>query len=88
MLLGMVDDVIKINKWSLGQSGGVAGPETCKIAIFEAIKKNEKSKKSLQNWMESQGECTRVLSICFLAIRGPPSGGFAPLKKITSIHSR
>ena len=44
------------------QRGAWWGPKPVKIAIFEAIKKNEKSKKSLQNWMESQGGCTRVLS--------------------------
>ena len=30
MFFGMVEDDIKNRKWSLGQTGGVAGPETCK----------------------------------------------------------
>ena len=30
MFLGMVDDDCKRKKWSLGQNGGAAGPETCK----------------------------------------------------------
>ena len=37
MLLRMVDDDMKNKKWSLGQTGGVAGPETCKNAIKKEI---------------------------------------------------
>ena len=75
MLLGMVDDVIKINKWSLGQSGGVAGPETCKIAIFEAIKKRKNRFKIGWNHKENvQG----YLPNDFSAIRGHPLGGLHP----------
>ena len=36
------------------------GPKPVKIVIFEAIK-NEKSKKSLHTWMESQEGSARVL---------------------------
>ena len=46
MFLGMVDDDIKNKKWSLGQTGGVAGPETSKkTSFFEAIRKKPKIEK-------------------------------------------
>ena len=37
------------------------GPKPVKNAIFEAIKKRKKLKKSLQNWLESQEGRTRLL---------------------------
>ena len=77
---GRYDD-IKIKELTLGQTGGMAGPETCKKLPFLKALKNEKSKKSLQNWMESQGGCTRILPNRFFGHRWAPFGGFAPLKK-------
>ena len=40
----MPDDDCKRKIWALGQTGGAAEPETCKI-IFEAIKKQGKIEK-------------------------------------------
>ena len=37
--------------------------KTVKIAIFDFIMKNELSNKSLQEWMESQEESTKLFSI-------------------------
>ena len=45
MFLGMVDDYIKNNKWSFGQIGGTAGPETCKNCQFLMILKKTKNLK-------------------------------------------
>ena len=46
----MVDDDIKLKN---GRSAEPAGSETCKF--LTPLRKNELSKKSLQNWIESEG---------------------------------
>ena len=52
-----------------------------KNAFLKPLEKNEKSKKSLQNWLESQGGCTRVLPKGFFGHQGAPFGGFCPPKE-------
>ena len=81
MFLGMVDDDIKIKILRSAKPAAWRGPKPLKIAIFEAIRKNEKSKKSLQNWLESQEECTRVLPKGFFGHQGAPLGGVCPPKE-------
>ena len=65
------------------------GPKPLKIAIFEAIRKKTKNRKNRFKigWNHKKEELG-CFPKDFFGTRGHPWGGFAPLKKITYIHSR
>ena len=70
-----------IAKEKFGRSAKPAarrGPKPVKNGIFEAIKKKEKLKKSLQNWLESQEGRTRLLPKGFFLAPGGTLGGVLP----------
>ena len=80
-----------ISKIKNGRSAKPAawrGPKLVKIAIFEAIKKTKIRKTLFKIGWNHKEDVQGYLSNDFLATRGHPGGGFAPLKKITSIRSR
>ena len=71
----------------LSQTGGVAGLETCK-KILRPLKKGNNRKNSFKIGWNQKKEVLGYFPNDFLATRGHPLVGYAPLKKITSIHSR
>ena len=77
--IGMSDDDCKKKFGCLAKPAAPRGPKPVKNAIFEDIKKKELSKKSLQNWLESQEGSTRLLPKWFFWHQGAHLGGGLPL---------
>ena len=89
MFIKMPDDDCKKKFRLLGQTGGAAGPETCKKCHFWSHEKTRKNRKNRFKigWNHKKEELG-CFPNDFFGTRGHPWGGFAPLKKITSINSR
>ena len=78
--IGMSDDDCKKKFGCLAKPAAPRGPKPVKNAIFEDIKKKELSKKSLQNWLESQeGSTIGYFLNDFFGTRGHTWGGGLPL---------
>ena len=86
----MSDDDCKKKFGCLAKPAAPRGPKPVKMPFLRTLKKKELSKKSLQNWLESQeGSTIGYFLNDFFGTRGHTwGGGFAPLKKITSNQSK
>ena len=81
--------ISKIKNFRSAKLAAWRGPKPLKIAIFEAIKKKTKNRKNRFKigWNHKE-DVLGYFPKDFLATRGHPwGGGFAPLKKIISIHT-
>ena len=72
------EDVPWDGRWQLKKK---TTTKPIKIVIFDAMKKKQKSKKLLQNWMKSQEGSTRVLFKWFFGYNGAHLGGPCPPKE-------
>ena len=70
----MVDE-IKMKNWSLGQTGGAAGLETCKKPLLTILKKNDTKYRCATDLFDTDRELRQHLMFVDWAPNPPLGGG-------------